>query len=159
MTDPEGHLYGIVDAAQDERIYPLLQQCAYRVCLFVGKTEPEVSASAPWLISLDPSTDLFHVWRAEGWRANWGIWFHSSMPQADIETLFRRRTLAMLPDGDVVIFRFFDPRVFRNFLPTCTDDQLADWFSGIVAFLVPDLGGYGTIQYRLHQNALMISRH
>ena len=32
-------------------------------------------------------------------------------------------------------FRFYDPRVFRMFLPTCDETQLRDFFGGVDFFI------------------------
>jgi len=38
--------------------------------------------------------------------------------------------------GKDMYFRFYDPRVLRVFLPTCTPEELSDFFGPIAGFLI-----------------------
>ena len=44
-------------------------------------------------------------------------------------------------DGQTFFFRFYDPRVLRAFLPTCSPSQLTDFFGPVRAMIVESEGG------------------
>jgi len=46
--------------------------------------------------------------------------------------------LAQLPDGNAVFFRYYDPRVWRVYWPTCTPDEKAKWMEGVEEFIAED---------------------
>ncbi len=39
------------------------------------------------------------------------------------------------PDGNRLFFRFYDPRIFKTFLPTCNGDQLAEVFGPVICYM------------------------
>jgi len=41
-----------------------------------------------------------------------------------------------LPDQRIVIFRYYDPRVLRIFLPVCNQSELRQFFGPVQTFLV-----------------------
>jgi hypothetical protein len=43
--------------------------------------------------------------------------------------------MVKLPDGKQVYFRFYDPRVLRVYLPTCTVEEMRTFFGPIKCFL------------------------
>ena len=59
----------------------------------------------------------------------------------ELRKQFRHFLLAELPDGRMVMFRFYDPRVMRPYLPTCNRDELGLWFSNVNAFVMESEDG------------------
>jgi len=57
---------------------------------------------------------------------------------------FREFHTVELPDQRTVLFRYYDPRVLRSFLPACNAAELAVFFGPIQSFIVegdtPDAG-------------------
>jgi hypothetical protein len=128
----------IVDAARDRRIFGLLLECFYsrHTCLFSGSLAPEMQMVAPYLVSLD--YDDRKTWRfiGEAWGNSWGVFLKCD---ARLETLRRHlRTFLVVRDesGNRMLFRYYDPRILRVYLPTCTGDELHTVFGPIDRFLV-----------------------
>ena len=94
------------------------------------------------------------AWRDEGRGLSWGIMCRSRVPLKQLRRHFKRFLVAKLPDGSVAQFRFYDPRVFGRYLPTCTPEELALWFDGVSAYLVEnqELGGFH--EFTLHDGRL-----
>ena len=46
--------------------------------------------------------------------------------------------MVRLPDGRVVNFRFYDPRVFRVYLPTCNEAEAEFVFGPFESFFLED---------------------
>jgi hypothetical protein len=67
----------------------------------------------------------------QGWGGKWGIWISAPAGTQLDDLLSHLRELAQvrLPDGRVVFFRFYDPRVWRAFFPTCDMPQHQHLFS------------------------------
>ncbi len=124
-------LYGIVDTARDPKLYPLVIQSPKYDCLFAGKLAEPLKRAAPYLVELTDDTPLREIWRTEGWGRAWGILVRSELELKDLRRHLRKFLLAQLPDGDTVMFRFYDPRVWRTYWETCTPDEQSSWMLGI----------------------------
>ena len=144
------HLYAIVDAAQDESLYALIQECPEQVCLFAGTLAHPLELVAPYLVRLAPDTRLAREWQRTGWGMNWGILLRSARNLEELRRHFRQFLQAMLPDGQIVLFRFYDPRVFRTYLPTLKGEDRVVWFEGIEEFRLETEYGAGTLYCELH---------
>jgi Domain of unknown function (DUF4123) len=128
--------FALIDTAQDERLYGLVQQCAGRTCLLSGDLAPVLAAASPWLVAIDEREPLVAIWRRHGAGRNWGILIESPLTLADMRKHVRQFLQAMLPDGTVALFRFFDPRIFLKYLPSASPEQQAAWFDGVNQFAV-----------------------
>jgi len=151
-------LFGIIDAAQDSRIFELVEQEEH-VSLFAGPLRPPLELVVPYLVRLDPQSTFLDIWKHEGWARNWGILCFSDLPMPRVRRHFRRFLQAMLPDGMIAQFRFYDPRVWRVYIQTCEQDDLTRWFTGIREFRAPSETGEGYIRYTLENRALVIEEH
>ena len=49
---------------------------------------------------------------------------------------FREFHTVELPDQRTVLFRYYDPRVLRSFLPACNAAELASFFGPVQSFIV-----------------------
>jgi hypothetical protein len=131
-------LYGIIDTARDEKLYSLVKSSPVHVCLFAGDLEEPVEQAAPYLVQLTRDTPLKDIWRNEGWGQAWGILIRSDLGLMQLRKHLRKFLLAQLPDGNTVFFRFYDPRVWRTYWPTCSDEEKAVWLEGVEAFVAED---------------------
>lgn len=128
-------LYGIVDAARDPKLYPLVVQSPSYDCLFAGKLAEPLQKAAPYLVELTDETPLKNVWRTEGWGKAWGLLVRSPLELKDLRRHLRKFLLAQLPDGTTALFRFYDPRVWNAYWPNCTPQEQADWLNGVDEFV------------------------
>jgi len=109
---PGGALWGIVDCARDDSLYPLVATMnGDAICLFEGNLEPVVLAASPHLVRLRENNFFLNRWRKEGLGHHWGIFFRSDADQQTLRRHFRKKLFVKLPDGRRVLFRFYDPRV------------------------------------------------
>ena len=130
----------IVDAARDPRIFGLLLECFYleHTCLFSGSIAPELQVVAPYLVRLDYDDQKTRHFIGHAWGNSWGVFLKCD---TRLETLRRHlRTFLMVRDetGDRLMFRYYDPRVLKVYLPTCTTDELHTVFGPIDRFLVEE---------------------
>lgn len=128
-------LFGIVDTARDIKLYPVVLQSPHAVCLFAGKLSEPMKRVAPYLVELTDDTPLKYLWRSHGWEQAWGILLRSPLGLDELRRHLRKFLLAQLPDGEAVFFRFYDPRVWRVYWPSCAPEEQARWLQGIDEFI------------------------
>jgi hypothetical protein len=129
----------IVDGARDRKIYGLLLDSYLNYsCLYHGELAPEIELVAPYLVQLeyDDSYSIKLIERA--WGNSWGIFLKCD---SSMDTLRRHlRTLLTVrdPKGSTMLFRYYDPRVMRVYLPTCWPEEIKTVFGPIDRFWVED---------------------
>ncbi len=130
-------LYVVLDAARSADIPALLathDECA--VSLYQEKEPAQLGDYAPYLVELDPDSPLLEAIVSQGWGESWGMFLWSARPLRAVRRHLRRFLVVKTEDGCKMYFRFYDPRVLRIFLPTCTVRQLRELFGPIDTFLV-----------------------
>lgn len=138
---PGSRLYGIIDGVSVPDLRSLTESAAGRHgCLFPGPLPFEVERAAPHLVELDPDAELARRWWGEGWGEHWGILAHlpSEWGFNEVRRHFRTFLRVRLPDKRTVLFRYYDPRVLRAYLPTCTADESAMVFGPVTSYLLED---------------------
>ncbi|HEY3897614.1 MAG TPA: DUF4123 domain-containing protein [Chthoniobacter sp.] len=125
-------VFAVLDGARARKLPGfLVAEDVEFACLLQNVSEPVAMTRAPYVTRVPGDSNLWRWLVEEGWGQSWGI-FALAQPGADLDTVVRdlRENLhARLPDGRVVFFRFFDPRVWRPFFPTC-DTRQADSLFG-----------------------------
>lgn len=106
-------------------------------CLFRGELKPDMAEVAPYVIQLIPNTP-FTEWVLSEFGKHWGIFAHSLHSIKEMRRHFRALITVYNEKGDPMIFRFYDPRVFRKFLPTCNGDELKTFFGKVETFFAED---------------------
>lgn len=135
-ADPDLLTYVVLDGAAIDRLLARLHapDCPPGKCLFPGELAADMMAVAPYVLPFDPRS-TFGEWVLEaGWGRHYGVILHT---RADLAGIWRHlRTIVKVfdADGRPLYFRFYDPRVLRLFLPTCSAAQLGTLFGPIEAF-------------------------
>ena len=155
--DSETRLFGVVDTAQDPRLYDLVIASSEQECLFSGKLAAPLARAAPYLCVLSKNDGLVDAWRTDGLGRNWGITLRSGATLQAVRRQLRKNLQAMLPDGTVALFRFYDPRVWRTYLPTCAVADLKGWFGQVTEYQAESEDGAGRVTYRLGPGGLEVS--
>ena len=150
-------LYGVIDAARDRTLYDLIKSTPDHACLFEGELKSPLERTAPYLVDLTSGLDFAKNWRRH-WGESWGILAISSVAMPDLRKHLRRFLQAKLPDGNIVLFRFYDPRVFRIYFPTCDGDQRDDWFKRIDEFRIETGRGSEMIVFRAGEHGLGVTK-
>jgi hypothetical protein len=147
FDQPMLHVYAILDGARDPAVTPWIERSGLEsACLYAGAIPDALAAVAPYLVELVPderATDLL----ARSWRRSWGIYAATG---ADLEAVRRhfRRFLQVEDDrGKVLLFRYYDPRVFRVYLPTCSEQELGTIFGPVFRFAVETESGDALLGY------------
>lgn len=152
-------LYGVLDCARAPQMFEQVSRLGPdgADCLFAGRLDPFVKRASPFLVELSPSDPLSKAWRGEGWGQAWGILMSSPLNLPDLRRRLRHLTTVKLPDGSgPVLFRFWDPRVFRTYMPLVEPGDLREWFDGVDRYIVETPDGAGSIRYSLRGGALSV---
>ena len=105
-------------------------------CLFPGELEPDMAEVAPYVVQLIPETPFTDWLLGEGLGRNWGIFVHCPHSIREMRKHFRALVKVYTEEGKPLIFRFYDPRVFRRFLPTCNSGELKTFFGKVDTYFV-----------------------
>lgn len=132
-------LYAILDSARDEKIYSkLLKSDIEVVSLYRGDPERELAEVAPYLIKLQ-RIDPFNEWFLKnGWGKSWGIFFESSATMKELRQHLRIFLMVYDEEANPLYFRYYDPRVFRIYLPTCDQEEMNTVFGPIRYYAMED---------------------
>lgn len=147
-------LWAVLDLARDVRIFRALldSRLEYR-CLYSGKLARDLEMAAPQLVELLPGHRLTTRLLDEGWGQSWGIFIRIDDPANLRHHL--RKFLRVRAAGRNLLFRFYDPRVLRAFLPTCTQEQLVQIFGPIDSLVLEGADARSVIEYRLGAQGLI----
>jgi len=129
---PRPEVFALLDAARDPRIYALMRRCRLdHRCLYQGALPLELAAAAPYLVNLTPRSPFTRELLEPGWGQSWGIFLRSPVILQDLVRHFRKFLLVEDDRGRSLFFRFYDPRVLRAYLPTCTPGELRTFFGPV----------------------------
>jgi len=123
-------------------------------CLYRGELEPDIAEVAPYLVLLTPGSEFSRWLLLNGWGQHWGIF---AIAAADFRIMcrhFRKFLTVHNPDGKPQLFRYYDPRVLRTYLPTCTAEEIAAVFGPISRYLLEDEDAKTVIRFRYESGNL-----
>lgn len=136
---PGEHLYAVVDAARDYRLAvaprdmldeplrPLFQNAPY----FMERVGPYLAR----ISCSDRYPEYMRLW-AERLGDNAGIFFLSSAWPKTVRAHLRSIFKVYDEKKAMFYFRFYDPRVIRTYLPTCTAKECREFFGPIRSIFV-----------------------
>ena len=129
---PKPNIWAVFDSARDKKLY---QKIAYSgllyECLFAGYLPAELQRTAPYLVQLEQDDRASRKLLEESWDNSWCVFLDADV---GIKTLRKHlRTLLRVqgPSGKYMLFRYYDPRVLRVYLPTCRADELERFYGPI----------------------------
>ena len=130
-------IFAVLDGASAPGLVKhLYEQEPEYCCLYRGELEPDIASVAPYLVRLESGTEFTDLVLRDGWGAHWGVFIASTANLRTLRNHFREFLNVELPDRRTVLFRFYDPRVLRNFLPACNAAELASFFGPVQSFVV-----------------------
>ena len=147
----------IVDAARDPRIYGMLLDCFYsrHSCLFSGTLAPELEVVAPYLVQLEYDDRKTQSFLSRAWGNSWGVFLKCDTRLETLRRHLRQFLVVRDPNGHRLMFRYYDPRVLRVYLPTCTTEELRTVFGPIESFGVEDETPDTLLDFRFGRESLI----
>jgi hypothetical protein len=152
---PRHLVYAVLDGARDPRLVERLEELRFeRQCLFLGPLADAVLAKSPWLVRLvQDARPTRWLLEAMGGKS-WGVFLRSP---GDLMAVRRHlRTLLRVRDEDdrKLLFRFYDPRVLRAFLPTIRPGEVARFVGPVFELLLETEEGTGLDVWSLEDRRL-----
>lgn len=131
------HTYALLDAARDPEVHAWITSAqAPTLCLYLGSLDPKLARVAPYLVRLGRSAPSSRALVERAWGDAWGVFVRSSAPMEMLHRHFRRMLRVQDERGKRMLFRFYDPRVLRVYLPTCVRAELDQVFGPVECFVM-----------------------
>jgi hypothetical protein len=132
-------LYAVLDAARDLAALNWSKESGEEYqSLYDGESARDLEMFAPYLVRFSRPTPLLRKLIASAWGRSWGIYLTSAASFPDLRKHFRHFLMAETEGARIVYFRYYDPRVLRQYLPTCTPQEVRQFFGPIESLLVED---------------------
>lgn len=156
LTEEDQTLCAMLDGASvPELLERLHSEPSLEVaCLLRGNHAPDMQQVAPYLVKLEHESEFAEWVVGNGWGQHWGTFVTSRRGFRALRDHLRGLMIVHRRDGTSLYFRYYDPRVMRVFLPTCSPMQLKQVFGPADAFLAESEAGDAVNVYRLNGNEL-----
>lgn len=149
-------VWAILDGARDRRIYGyLLDSYLNYSCLYAGALSPDLELAAPYLVQLECEERYTQRLMKLAWGHSWGVFLRCD---ARMERLRRHlRSFLRVQDqrGRRMVFRYYDPRVLRVYLPTCTASELGTVYGPVERFWTEGEDPREMLEFRFDRKALI----
>ena len=130
-------VWTILDGARDPGIFRLVSGCYEdNCCLYSGSLPRALQLAAPYLVALEPDSHVTNYLLKHEWGKSWGVFLRSDASLDQLRRHLRRLLVVRDEGGSRLLFRFYDPRVLRLYLPTCLLAELRLFFGPIHSYLV-----------------------
>jgi hypothetical protein len=146
----------ILDAARDRTIFRMLLQCGLEYsCLYSGTLPPALEIVAPYLVHLEYEDGYTRQFLERAWSNNWGIFLKCDLRLDKLRRHLRQFLVVRHPRGNRLVFRYYDPRVLRVYLPTCFTDELETVFGPIQCFWTEGKASGEMLEFRFDGGKLL----
>lgn len=128
-------LYGIVDSARNDEVfrYLIIGNVKYK-SLFEGTMDVQSFGVSGFLVECEKESPLFQWMTTEGWGNSSCVFFTSKLSFEELFSHFQQFNRVYLEEDKVVLFRYYDPRVLRTYLPSCNREEVEAFFGGVEHF-------------------------
>lgn len=141
FLQPETNLFAVLDGASVPELPQILWEHEPKhVCLYRGELEPDMAEVAPYLVKLEYDHPFTKMVCEQGWGKHWGIFVltPAEIHLRDLRQHFRKFLMVYDPDGTLIYFRYYDPRVLRVYLPTCNAEEIKIVFGPVGNYILED---------------------
>jgi hypothetical protein len=146
----------ILDAARDKRIFGAVDGCYLeKQCLYSGDIPWQLQMTAPYLVTLERDNSFTRYLIDNGWGNSWGIFLRTETSMKELRRHLRGFLRVRGEAGQRLIFRYYDPRVMRVYLPTCRPAELEMVFGPVESYLMEAESGEEVAAFR-HRNGTLI---
>jgi hypothetical protein len=128
-------IWMILDSARDHSIFRMLLECRLQYsCLYSQARSPALEIAAPYVVQLEYQDRNSRRILERAWGHSWGILLKCDTRLDRLRRHLRRFLVVHDPHGGRLVFRYYDPRVLRVYLPTCVGEELRSVFGAIQLF-------------------------
>lgn len=118
-------VYALLDAARDSRIPAFLDASGE---LFTMLDDTGESRSSAFLVLVPPHARLLDVLIKDGWGRGWGFYLTTRVELEEVRRHLNAYLNLKTAFGRPLTFHFYDPRVFRAFLPALSPQECTEFF-------------------------------
>lgn len=134
---PSMKVWAVLDGARDTRIFGAVDGFrGEKCCLYAGTLPWQLQMTAPSLVQLEPGDQFTEFILRNGWGNSWGIFLHTDTVLHHLRRHLRSFLRVRDESGQKLIFRYYDPRVLRAYLPSCWKEELQTVFGPIERYLM-----------------------
>ncbi|HQT88251.1 MAG TPA: DUF4123 domain-containing protein [Acidiphilium sp.] len=128
-------LFAVLDPARDPIVFDTMTVLAPDAqCLFGGELADAVRRGSPHVMAMPQPGLLLDWWRQNGRGKSYGIACRGDVGMQALRLHLKTLLRVRLPDGRLVLFRFWDPRVLETFIKNSTPLEQARLFGPIRTF-------------------------
>jgi len=129
----------VFDAARmDDRIVKAKELCPDFLSLYRGEKEHQLASVAPYIFDVTNNSEMEDWFFNEGYGDSWGIMCFSLKNLKQIRNHLHYFLVVLTEDSKELLFRFYDPRALRIFLPSCNNREVEVFFGPIDYFVCED---------------------
>jgi hypothetical protein len=133
---PRPDVWAVLDGARDPKVFSaILGAHNVGACLYAGDISDELERCAPHLVQLDYEDSRLTKRLLESvWEQSWGIFLRCDTSVDRLRRHLRRFLMVQDHSSRRLVFRYYDPRVLRVYLPTCFPEELDQIYGPIDRF-------------------------
>ena len=136
---PRPNIWAIFDCARDPRMfYRITHSGLLHECLFAGDLAPDLQHAAPYLVQLECDDRRSDELIDFSFGTAQGVFIDADIGIKSLRKHLRSILRVEAPGGKRMLFRYYDPRVLRVYLPTCNSGELDLVFGPIQRFWVEE---------------------
>ncbi|SRR6266852_647488 len=152
---PSRDIWMIIDGARTVDVFRMLLECHLDyTCLYGGPLNPDLEIAAPYLVQLDHDYRDTRRLIRRAWGNSWGVFLKSGSPIERLRRHLREFLVVRDTNGKRLVFRYYDPRVLRVYLPTCLGGELRTLFGPIECFWAESASPENVLQFCLRDGVL-----
>ena len=142
LFDGRTNAFALLDAAALENLrMHFFEMNPPHYCLFRGELAPDMAENAPYLVGLVRG-ERFTDWLLSQKAGNhYGVYAKSRQSLIEMRRHFRDLLTVHDEAGKPMIFRYYDPRVLSQFLPTCAAIELNAIFGSVESYIAETENG------------------
>ena len=149
-------VWAIVDGARDRRIWSMLRNSPMTYsCLYTGTIARELEMAAPHLVQLEYRDAHSRELIQSAWGNSWGVFLKCDATLDAVRRHFRQFLSVRDASGRLLVFRYYDPRVLRVYLPTCRAHELRTVFGPIECFWIEHEHPHTMVEFRFDDIGLL----
>ena len=152
---PRQNVWMIVDGARTIDVFRMLIECHLEyTCLYSGPLSPDLEIAAPYLVQLDHGYRDTRRFIRRAWGESMGVFFQSDTSIKKLRRHLKEFLVVRDERGKRLVFRYYDPRVLRVYLPTCVTSELRTVFGPIDCFWTESESPERMLEFRFRGNSL-----
>lgn len=146
---PPRRLFAVLDGARDPSVHIRVRESGRPfACLYRGELPAPLAEVAPYLVELASGDDWSRLLLADAWGESWGIFVDTRVELAPLMRHLRGFLKVRDDGGRQLVFRYYDPRVFRLYLPTANATEANSLTGPVRAYYMESEDGSELLAFR-----------